>query len=337
MNKTIQSATKTELQNETTGKFLSEYPNNFLLTPAPALQSLLCDEQGNVFIPRGIVASLIAAGGTGKTHWCAQLALSMALGCKFLAKYSPGKEGSVAFIAGESSQDDIHRLLQKTVSGFFGYHKKPLVISALTEASSRFLVSTVTGFDASFVDRNGTPSFFYKQLLEQLITKEPEAGWDLIILDPASRFLGANAETDNAAATAFIALLENIIKSLRGKPTILFAHHMSKNAIGSGDTGSTASRGASGLTDGVRLQINLEKFSKDEAYKNKIKMKITKTNYTIMREDQIIAKDYQGHLAIEIKSEKTKNQAFGLNGDSILDKEIIEMQKTKQAFPHLEI
>ncbi len=327
---------KTVSHRELSLKFLDEYPNNFLLTPAPVLPSLLCDELNNIFIPRGIVASLIGAGGVGKTHWCTQLAFSVALGCKFLEKYTSKKAGNVALIVGENSQDDIHRVLQKTVTGFFGHYKTPESDQALLEVSKRFLVSSVTGLDASFVDRNGTPSPFYKQLLEQLITKEPETGWDLIILDPASRFLGPNAEIDNAAATAFIALLENIIQSLRGKPTILFAHHMSKNAISSQDTDATASRGASGLTDGVRLQINLERVKES---KDQIKMKVTKTNHTAMPEEEIISKDFNGHLSIKTKDtlpDIQTQQANDKNKQNVtLDRKVLAKQKYGRAFVEL--
>ena len=275
-------------------QFLSEYEKDFLSDMAPELPSLIKDENGDVFIPKGIVAALIGAGGVGKTHWCTQLAMAIVLGKTFLGKYNPQEKGHVALIVGENTDDDIHRVLRKTVLGLEDISSKEL-----KEASKRLLVNSVTGLDASFTDRNGNQTTFYKKLLKGLIEKEPEAGWDLIIIDPASRFLGPNAEIDNAAATAFITLLESIIQNTKGKPTVLYAHHMSKNAIVSGKADSTASRGASGLTDGVRLQINLNQEDKN---KNEITMSVTKSNHTAIPEDQIISKGFNGHLKISTQS-----------------------------------
>ena len=51
----------------------------------------------------------------------------------------------------------------------------------------------------------------------------------LIILDPASRFMGLDSETDNAAATCFIEAIEQLKKELSiiapPGPVILLAHH----------------------------------------------------------------------------------------------------------------
>ena len=81
------------------------------------------------------------------------------------------------------------------------------------------------------------------------------------------RFLGAEAETDNAAATQFISLLERITLELKGKPTVLFGHHMNKSGVSGTNTDQAAARGSSALTDGVRFQINLEKALKESAPK----------------------------------------------------------------------
>ncbi len=288
-------------------KFINERPTNFLLTEAPKRSSLINHINGNSFIPKGIVASLIGQGGVGKSHWCSQLAFSVTLGLDFLGHYKTTTlNGSVALIMGENSDEDIHRLLQKTTKGMnqelekiakdlIALPKDEAIKSILNQASKKIITHSVTGQNASFIDQNLNPTQFYKDLLQNLIDKEPESGWDLIIFDPASRFMGSDTEKDNAAATAFVALLENISQKLKGKPTVLFAHHMNKGSIGSNETSSAASRGASGLTDGVRLQINLE--STDN--KNQIKMKVTKSNHTAIPNDIIISKGSYGHLSFE--------------------------------------
>jgi hypothetical protein len=91
-------------------------------------------------------------------------------------------------------------------------------------------------------------------------------GWKLVILDPASRFIGPEVEKDNAAATQFIQILEDWKNNedIKGDndigPTILISHHVSKSH---NDTPiemlykQGAARGSSALTDGVRWQLNM--------------------------------------------------------------------------------
>ncbi|HEV2916722.1 MAG TPA: AAA family ATPase [Candidatus Babeliales bacterium] len=287
--------------------FIDEY-NNLLLTDAPempVLVSVIESAEIKAFIPKGIVGSVVGSGGIGKTHWLTQLALSIVTQAPFLSTYGDNNSkyitrttGGVALILGENSNDDIHRLLRKIITGTFGNNMSKEVLQKINRAYKLFAPISVTGTDASFIDRNGNPSLFYKILLNDLIDKEPAEGWDLIVLDPASRFLGPDAETDNAAATMFISLLENIIRHLKGNPTILLGHHMNKNAVGKANTDETASRGSSALTNGVRWQLNIEPAKDDNIDKTKIKMKVTKSNHTGPSE-QILNKDETGYLTIE--------------------------------------
>ena len=282
-------------------KFLSELSQDFLLTEAPPMPSLITmHEQGRdvTFLPKGIVGSVVGAGGIGKTHWLTQLALSIILKVQFLGKFNVKKAGNVALILGENSYDDIHRLLRKTIKGMFGERLSPEDLTIINGSRDRFAPMSVTGMDASFVDRNGIRSPFYNQLLEDLIKKEPQGGWDLIVLDPASRFMGAEAEIDNAAATYFVSLLEHMIQQLKGKPTILIGHHINKTSIGKENTDASAARGVSGLTNGIRWQLNIDPI---EGQRNKIRMNVTKTNHTGYPPAQILTKDDHGHLKVEIE------------------------------------
>jgi DNA primase catalytic core len=286
-------------------QFIKDCSTNFLLTEAPPMPSLVTmtdKDIRSIFIPRGIVGSVVGAGGIGKTHWLAQLALSVTTGRLFLSEYTVTKIGHVALVLGENSSDDIHRLLRKTIKGFARVddeidHEK--LEDMINKASERLAPMSVTGMDASFINANGNPSFFYEQFLNELIKNEPEEGWALIILDPISRFLGADAETDNAKATLFISLLENMNQKLRGNPTILFGHHMNKNSRGQENSDASASRGASGLTDGVRWQLNLDSVKVEtEVIRDKIKMNVTKSNHTGYPPARILKKDSCGHLKI---------------------------------------
>jgi hypothetical protein len=181
----------------------------------------------------------------------------------------------------------------------------------LRAAGDRLVAKSFTGMDASFIHQ-GQPTGFYNKLLISLKAKEPAEGWSCIILDPISRFLGADAETDNAAATQFIALLERLSLELRGNPTVIFGHHMNKSGVSGVGTDQSAARGSSALTDGVRWQANLEKVKKqsgqegEEQYElNQISMRPVKSNFTVMLPSQRLQKDELGCLSA------IKNEANG--------------------------
>lgn len=270
-------------------KFIYELPINYLTTDAPETPTLVSIMDGSntkPFIRKGIVGAIVGAGGIGKTHLLVQLALSVATGKCLFEKLSTGKAGYVFIGLGENSDEDIHRIFRK--HSYAGFTK-----DEIATAVKHIVVKSFMGEDASFVKKGGEATDYYKNLIQALIEKEPEGGWSLIILDPISRCLGPDAENDNAAATRFISLLENMILRLKGNPTILFGHHMSKSGFGNSNTDQTASRGSSAITDGVRWQANLERV---EDSTNQVKLKIVKSNHTQIYEPMILEKDNNGCL-----------------------------------------
>jgi hypothetical protein len=84
-------------------------------------------------------------------------------------------------------------------------------------------------------------------------------GWDLIVLDPQSRFAGPDVESDNSAATRLMQVLERFT-SLPGNPAVLISHHVAKHARGSNKPvdGAVAIRGSSAIVDGARWAATLE-------------------------------------------------------------------------------
>lgn len=285
-------------------KFISEQTVNFLLEEAPKMPRLINQIEGScvkAFIRKGIVGMLVGSGGVGKTHALAQLAISITTGIPWLGKYPVEKTGYVFMGMGENSEEDIHRLLRKTVKKLFKEQTSFLNKNPLVEASKRLSVASFNGLDSSFICK-GRPTQAYELLLWELKEKEPEDGWSCIILDPISRFLGADAETDNASATRFIALLEKLTLELEGRPTVLFGHHMSKNAQAARNTDQGAARGSSAITDGVRWQANLEKVrkmlnSEEEEYElDQIILRGVKSNFTAISPYLKLKKDEDGIL-----------------------------------------
>ena len=94
-----------------------------------------------------------------------------------------------------------------------------------------------------------------------------------------------------------------MIGELKGKPTILFGHHMNKTAFGNVNTDQGSARGSSALTDGVRWQANLEK-QKGEEKQNHVILRVVKTNFTILPPAQLLEKDVEGVLQAEKKDLK---------------------------------
>ncbi len=291
--------------------FLDEFDENYLFKEPPKKQMLLeyINERGTQqgFLPKGIVAMLVGAGGSGKSHLLSQLTLAIATGIPFLNNFIYHKKGNVFIGLGENQYEDIHRLLYKSAKNLRNQNTETSK-ELLLEARKRIAVFSFCGQQAAFiVDKK--PSLYFRRLKWQLINSEPKDGWDLIILDPISRLLGADAEIDNSSATQFIALLEELTIDLSGNPTVLFAHHVNKTAIREkSDQTQSAARGSSALTDGVRWQANLtQQASKEPDITDISILKITKSNFTAIHEAIFLQKDYEGFIE-PFNEDKTKEE-----------------------------
>ncbi len=282
-------AKATTIDSEFNIQFISEQKTNYLSQIPPEAPQLL-EINDKDFLPKGIVASLVGAGGIGKTHWLTQLAISITTGTQFLEKYSVTVAGNVFMGLGENDNDDIHRLLHK--------HAKKMNDDEKNLVSKRLAVMSFMGKQPAITSKGGAATPFYEKFLKALKAKEPSGGWALIILDPVSRFFGPDTETDNKAATEFIALLENITLELKGKPTVMFSHHMSKHSSGTTSTNQNASRGASGISAGSRWQANLEPVMNKDGSENlrKVGFRPAKSNFTAITGLHILEKDEKGRL-----------------------------------------
>lgn len=270
------------------------------------------DEQGakQGFMPKGNVCMLVGMGGIGKSHWISQLSVSLATETLFLDMLSPTyhSHGSIFLGLAENDIEDIRRLLFKASKYVRNVadHKKELTKVAVDSLEQYLFPFSFQGHQCQFI-KDGEPSPYFYQLKQRLISCAPQIGWSLIILDPISRFLSSEAESDNASATAFIALMEQLAIDLPGNPTILFCHHMNKGAISGNASGQEASRGSSALTDGVRLQINLRRPTEEEKKKivadpsnnnpdEIIIMTMSKSNFTAILKDVHLQKENDGYI-----------------------------------------
>lgn len=246
----------------------------FSVAPPPQ-PMLLTRRDGKDFLPKGIVSMLCAMGGTGKSRFCAQLAFSIAAGIPFLGEFNHSGEGTgrVFFGLGEEPMPGVRRRLF-SVGQYFGHDRETKKID-FKKAKKNIVPFSFYGQNVVLIDEKGNPTAKYHDLKRELQRSQGD-GYDLVILDPISRFIGGTTETDNDNATKFIAILERLSLELKGNPTILMVHHTTKHTDWKSQH---ASRGSSSLTAGVRWQLNLvradeakEAKEKDESTKKELRL-----------------------------------------------------------------
>lgn len=235
---------------------------DWLTTRPPPMRMLLKRPDGKGYMPRGIVGLVVGVGGSGKTRILLQLALNIASGTRFLDLFDVATEsgyGKVFVGLGEEPNDNIRRRLRNIVSHYnpisedFTDQQRHSKVD-LNGVRDRLFLHSFRGQNVRLIDERGETLPAYTALLNELKRQEGEEGFDLIILDPISRFQGTTTETDNNNATDLISLLERMTEELKGNPTVLICHHMSKGADW---TNQEAARGSSGLSSGARWQMNV--------------------------------------------------------------------------------
>lgn len=238
----------------------------------------------NKVLPLGKVGMLAAEGGAGKTMALCQLALAVATGRPWLGNLAVAQAavGRVLLVLGEEDAEEVRRRMWNA-SRAMG-----LGTGETASAAKRIVALPLAGVPCSFLERETkggelADSRFAKWLRSKLA--EPGDPWRLIVLDPLSRFAGADAETDNAAATRFIQSVEALATSTGA--TALVAHHTNKLARGTGTTTNTSgARGSSALTDGARwvATLSTEELAHDDVVvadrlRRVVTFKVTKSNY----------------------------------------------------------
>lgn len=216
-------------------------------------------------LPLGELGVLLAAGGVGKSFTLMQLALSIATGRPWLEHFVVPKPGRVLVMLGEEKRDEAHRRMHELASAMRltdtqrELVKRNVVLMPLAGVIAPFVVQT-----EGFTEETTTMRYLRKRL--------GEGEWRLVIIDPLSRFAGADTEKDNAQATRFIQVVESLCQA-PGTPTVLFSHHTNKTSRANETAPNAAdSRGATALTDGARFSLSLARREEGVA------LNITKNN-----------------------------------------------------------
>ena len=202
------------------------------------------------FLPRKIVSSIIAAGGTGKSFLAMHIAVSVASGSSLFGRFQPTRPMKVIFISGEDDCPELQRRLHKATS-FLPIHIRNninanLHFMDLADSFELFTAKTNKG-EVSITD---VPSLICEQ-----INSEIGSDIGLVIIDPISRFRGGE-ENMAADTTRFVQALQQIRDRLN--TCVLTLHHVNKQSGGNGASQNNA-RGSSAFIDGVRLvyQLNI--------------------------------------------------------------------------------
>lgn len=217
-------------------------------TAPPRRRWLLRDTRtGKGALPAGKVALLISEGGIGKTMVLILLALVHAAGGEWLGTYSLPTTGRTLLVLGEEDAEEVHRRVYNAAQATRARAPEPGAIVALPLSG---LPSPMVEIDPQ---GNAADGPFLVWLRAYIAANGP---FELVLIDPLSRFAGAEAETDNAAATRFVQALESIATGTGA--TVIVAHHTNKAGRGAGASISGASaRGSSAFVDGVRWVASL--------------------------------------------------------------------------------
>lgn len=242
-------------------------PQDWYTTAPPPREWLLKDartEAREGVLPLGKVGLLAAEGGAGKTMAGMQLARAVATQTKWLDTFEVPQAGKVLLILGEEDAEEVHRRVYRATH----------VGNGPVPPEGSIVTLPLAGITCPMIE-DGEDGAFLVWLREYVKDTGPYA---LVIVDPVSRFYGADAERDNAAATRFCQALESLVVP-SGGANILGWHHVNKNSRGSGATvDASSARGSSALTDGVRWvsTIAVENIDGGDAV---LKLAVAKSNY----------------------------------------------------------
>lgn len=194
----------------------------------------------------GMLGLIVAPGGTGKTGFALDVAVSTAVGRPTAGGLFPeGAPGKVVFLAGEESDRLLAERLRSIVST--SEHASP-------HLHENLILLPMSGESCTLVSE-GRPTALYDEL------KAVCEGARLIIIDPVRRMHDGD-ENSSSDMTRFVVAMEQLARA--SGAAVLGIHHA--NRASSSDSGSQhAARGSSALVDGARWQLNLSRMDEKTA------------------------------------------------------------------------
>ncbi|APJ05257.1 hypothetical protein AXG55_14520 (plasmid) [Silvanigrella aquatica] len=192
---------------------------------------------------RGIVGSVVASGGTGKTMWALQTCSSIACGNDML-KYGQLNTGKSVLLSGEDPEQITALRLHSMC--------KYLSEKEIHELNKNMFIYSISGKNPNIMDKN-----WFEWIKNVTINSK------LVIIDTLRVFHNLE-ENDSGKMSELIKIMGSIASE--NNTSILFLHHTNKNSANNSNGGDQqASRGSSVLTDNIKLQINLVTMTSPEA------------------------------------------------------------------------
>ncbi len=175
------------------------------------------------FLPSAKVGAVVAPGGTGKSWFLLQLAVSVATGIKLADHWEVDESGAVLCLFAEDDIEEIHRRLRKV---YVGLPSSSDAVQRAVGLPDKLYIRSAVGEDNLMTEaRTSGGDVKRTGYVDRLaLTAKAIPNLKLIIVDPTSRFRGGD---ENAAqdATRFVEELERLAK-LTGA-AVLVAHHAS--------------------------------------------------------------------------------------------------------------
>jgi RecA-family ATPase len=219
-------------------------------------------------LPLGVTVVLAAAGGTGKSQFALQTAMSVATGDTLCGKWEVEEPGASLLIFAEDEDAENHTRFHNAFARMTEGDSPEEVARKGDAVDKNFYIKSLAGEDARLLtqDKNGW-KVNNRRVQDIIDAAKQIPDLKLIVLDPASRFR-AGDENDNQGATHFVQVAERILKATGA--TVVITAHVNKGAARGGDDSSGAVRGASGLPDGARMTLLMRTMSEPEAKAQRI-------------------------------------------------------------------
>jgi hypothetical protein len=276
-------------------------------TPSKRRFLLTDPSDGSGVFPQGKVGILAAPGGTGKSYALLHIAIAVALGNTAFGQGRGWKaeQGRVLFLFGEDDREEVVRRLHYVAraAGVIseedtGLLERNLKMMALAGQA----VSLTTALDAK---NDLLPETLRGLEARKILAEAAAAGapYSLVILDPLSRFAGPDVETDNAAATRFIQVLESFAGADCGGPSVLISHHERKRQKEDDPESADAMRGSSALKDGVRWVARLFQQPRKDGAPDLVGLRVVKTNLTKPGIKLTLCRSPDSHGALQVASD----------------------------------
>lgn len=233
------------------------------------------------FLPAEVPCIIAAPGGCGKTFLLIQAAVAAACGTTWLHAKAI-KPMHVLYLAAEEDQNEVARRLQSVLKSMGIYENK----KQLELVNQNLRLFPRVGNNERLIDDDDNPTDAFKKL-KFFLEKHPEI--KLVILDPATKYMGCETEKDAAKAQNWVDLLWQLSLT-EGKPSVLVAHHTrkdgNKNTIlkahekdKAPDLDLDLIRGSGGLVNGFRWAMLLARREYDDNTE-RVFLRVVKANYT---------------------------------------------------------